>query len=75
MIRHRALPATGPVRWRCVRPALTPVSSRRLQKRRAARVEACIVNAVERYADGSECVGVIFNACEGHDETTDTKSR
>jgi uncharacterized protein YecT (DUF1311 family) len=38
----------------------------------AARVEACIVSAVEQYSDGSECIGVIFNACEGNDGTTYT---
>ena len=36
----------------------------------AARVEACIVTAIEQYSDGSECIGVIFDACEGNDGTT-----
>ena len=36
----------------------------------AARVEACVVSAVERSGDGAECVGIIFDACEGNAGTT-----
>jgi uncharacterized protein YecT (DUF1311 family) len=36
----------------------------------AARVETCISGAVEQYSGGSDCIGIIFDACEGHAAST-----
>jgi uncharacterized protein YecT (DUF1311 family) len=70
MITHRTLLASGAALLALLAPCAEAYEFPPIEEDVAARVEACIVSAIEQYSDGSECIGVIFGACEGNDGTT-----
>lgn len=70
MIGYKPLLASGAGLLALLAPPAEAYEFPPVDQEVAARVEACVEHAVQQPSDGSACIGVIFDACEGNAATT-----
>jgi len=70
MIALRPLLASGAAMLALLAPRAEADEYPPIAEEVAAKVEACVVSAVEQNSEGSACIGIIFDACEGNAGTT-----